>query len=265
MAKKNNIKKDHIDQNDTDGWKAYYKEEQPKKGENEYEKKKREARNKQARMKAHDTWMREGAAKPKNEEKKKENDVPKPEPTPEPTPKLEPKPTPKPEPTPNDNNKNVIGGEKNKDKEYAFMPLAFVFRAGLEDGKPGDLHFQEVSGLSVSLGTDDLQEGGNEIVYKLPTRIQYENLILKRGIIPDKSEIAKWCRDTLDKGLSQKIQLKNIKIELLSPINMKPIMKWAIEGAYPIKWEVSSLNAQESAIVFETMEFVVRKVKVEVV
>ena len=59
--------------------------------------------------------------------------------------------------------------------------------------------------------------------------------------------------------------IKNIKIELLSPINMKPIMKWAIEGAYPIKWEVSSLNAQESAIVFETMEFVVRKVKVEAV
>ena len=251
MAKK--IKRDHIDQNDTDGWKEYYNEEKPKKGENEDERKKREARNKKAKMKAHDTWMRKGSKEPpKKEEDKKPEDK-------------------KPDNKKNDNKKNDTmggnkgGGGKKKSKEYPFIPLSFIFRAGLEDGKPDDLQFQEVSGLSISMGTEDLMEGGNQIVYKLPSRIQYENLILKRAIIPDKSEIAKWCRKTLDGGISRKIELKNLKIELLSPTKMKPLMKWSVEGAYPIKWEISSLNAQESALVIETMEFVFRKLTVEAV
>lgn len=277
MAKRNNIKRDHIDRNDTDGWKEYYKEEKPKKGENSEDKKKREARNKRAKMKAHDTWMRKGSSKPKDEKPK--DDTKKDDTKKEEKPKDDkPKDDTKKDNTKNNNMKKdtkkndskIVGAilaaiGKKKAKKYPFMPLAFVFKAGLEDGKPEDLQFQEVSGLSMSLETEPLNEGGNEIVYQLPTRIKYENVVLKRGMIPAKSKIAKWCRETLDKGISQKIELKNLKIELLSPTKMKPLMKWSIEGAYPVKWEISSLNAQESAIVFETMEFVVRKVKVEAV
>jgi len=266
MAKK--IKRDHIDQNDTDGWKEYYNEEKPKKGENEDERKKREARNKKAKMKAHDTWMRKGSKEPPKKEEDKKPDDKKPDDKKPDDKKPDDK---KPDNKKPDNKKNDTmggdkgGGGKKKSKEYPFIPLSFIFRAGLEDGKPDDLQFQEVSGLSISMGTEDLMEGGNQIVYKLPSRIQYENLILKRAIIPDKSEIAKWCRKTLDGGISRKIELKNLKIELLSPTKMKPLMKWSVEGAYPIKWEISSLNAQESALVIETMEFVFRKLTVEAV
>ena len=44
--------------------------------------------------------------------------------------------------------------------------------------------FQEVSGLSFEIETEELVEGGeNRFAYKLPKRAKYPNLVLKRGLL----------------------------------------------------------------------------------
>src|SRR3954454_4045214 len=43
--------------------------------------------------------------------------------------------------------------------------------------------FTEVSGLSVQIDVEELPEGGqNQFVHKLPGRMKWPNLVLKRGI-----------------------------------------------------------------------------------
>ncbi|HEX6181118.1 MAG TPA: phage tail protein, partial [Chitinophagaceae bacterium] len=45
-----------------------------------------------------------------------------------------------------------------------------------------DTRFQEVSGLTAEIGTEELQVGGeNRFSYRLPTRARFGNLVLKRG------------------------------------------------------------------------------------
>ena len=67
-------------------------------------------------------------------------------------------------------------------------PCGFYFRVefvgidGMEDDK--EQRFQEVSGLSFEVETEELKEGGeNRFVYKLPKRTKYPNLVLKRGLL----------------------------------------------------------------------------------
>jgi len=153
-------------------------------------------------------------------------------------------------------------------------PVGFYFRAGLleqqaaakgsDSAKMGsvanDVRFQEVSGVSVSLKTEPLIEGGNnEFVHQLPSQTTHENLILKRGLVTNGSDLALWCQLTMLSGISRKIIKKGIYIELMSPDNLVPLMFWSFNGAYPVKWEISPFNSTESAIVVETLEFTYEK------
>lgn len=142
-------------------------------------------------------------------------------------------------------------------------PVGFFFsvdilNAGGASGPPSDSGFQEVSGIAVTMETESITEGGeNRFAHTLPSRTKYEDLVLKRGVLVRSSPLAIWCRETLSNGLNKRIVTKTIKVSLLDANvdNQKPIMTWVFENAYPIKWEVSSLDAQKSEIVIETLTF----------
>lgn len=144
--------------------------------------------------------------------------------------------------------------------------LGFYFRAGLAEQMAAssvDSQFQEVSGLSMSLEYEEVKEGGNnEYVHRLPTHTKYENLVLKRGLISMDSDLAQWCTETIAGGLNAKIETQDLYVELMAPDTLEPLVFWRLEGAYPVKWDVTSLNAQESAIVIESMEFAFRTMSV---
>ena len=70
---------------------------------------------------------------------------------------------------------------------FYYPPSGFHFKVEFigVDGMNTDTEqrFQEVSGLSFEVETEPLREGGeNRFEYKLPKRIKYPNLILKRGL-----------------------------------------------------------------------------------
>ena len=49
------------------------------------------------------------------------------------------------------------------------------------------------------------------------------------------------------------IEPKTINVFLLDEKH-EPLQSWNIKNAYPIKWNVSDFNAEESKIVIETLE-----------
>ena len=66
-----------------------------------------------------------------------------------------------------------------------YPPVGFHFRVVFE-GPFGDadMRFQNVSGLSAEIGTETLEEGGeNRFSHRLPTTPKYPNLVLKRGML----------------------------------------------------------------------------------
>jgi len=116
---------------------------------------------------------------------------------------------------------------------------------------PNDFRFQEVSGLSANVETEQLKEGGeNRFSYQLPSRTRYDKLVLKRGLFIG-SFIIQWCREAIE---DLNFAPTNIIITLLNEMHL-PVAAWYVVNAFPVKWSISNFNAQESSVVIETLEF----------
>jgi phage tail-like protein len=141
-----------------------------------------------------------------------------------------------------------------------YPPVAFHFGVSLLGAKnapigtPNDASFQEVSGIRVEFGIEEVAEGGqNQFVHRLPTQAKYANLVLKRGVVVMSSPLADWVSATLASYLVEPIQLRDLMVTLKNELQ-KPLITWTFNNAYPVRWEVSPMNAMESAVFTETME-----------
>lgn len=128
------------------------------------------------------------------------------------------------------------------------------------DGKPGcrfyvqvdgipKAIFTEVSGLSVEMAVEDVEEGGNNgFVHKLPGRCKTGNLTLKRGLT-NSNDFLKWSRDVAQ-GVINK---KNISV-ILYELDGRESMRWTFDKAYPVKWSGPQFKADDSTVAIETVE-----------
>lgn len=134
----------------------------------------------------------------------------------------------------------------------SYPPVGFHFRVDIEDLTSGgqDIRFQEVSGLNVSVGEETHNEGGeNRFVHRLPSRITYEKLVLKRGMLIGSNLIA-WFKNAVE---SFSFEPKTVTVTLLNG-NHDPLEAWSFIQAYPVKWSISAFNAQNNELVIETIE-----------
>lgn len=143
-----------------------------------------------------------------------------------------------------------------------YPPAAFHFKVeftGVDgSGADAEQRFQEVSGLSVEIETEVIREGGeNRFEYKLPKRAKYPNLVLKRGMLTN-TALLKWFKAAasayfLAVDPSFDFKPSDILITLLNESD-QPVAIWNVVQAYPLKWAVSDLRANDNAVVVETIE-----------
>jgi len=130
-----------------------------------------------------------------------------------------------------------------------YPPLGFHFKVEFASF-PGEFEFQSVSGLTVSVDTEEIAEGGeNRFKHKVPVRSKYPNLVLKRGLLVN-SEIIDWCRNALENFV---FEPTNLIVKLLNEEH-QPLLSWNVVHVYPVKWSVSDFNAEENKLVIETLE-----------
>ncbi|HPF10741.1 MAG TPA: phage tail protein [Flavobacteriaceae bacterium] len=133
-----------------------------------------------------------------------------------------------------------------------YPPVSFHFKVEFSgiSSQESDVQFQSVSGLSVDIETEEFAEGGeNRFKHKFPVRTKFPNLVLKRGMVTD-SKLIDWCRDAIEGFQFQPIDLT---VKLLNEEH-EPLITWNVVHAYPVKWNVSDLNAEENKIAIETIE-----------
>jgi phage tail-like protein len=130
-------------------------------------------------------------------------------------------------------------------------PTGFYFELSF---KGEDSAFQEVSGMSKELGIEEVACGGiNNFKYKLPTAATNQNLVLKRALVPEGSQLVDWCASCTDLSFAKPIATHDVSLYLLNPDGTTCIM-WTFHNAYPIKYSVSDLKSQESSLVIESIE-----------
>lgn len=128
--------------------------------------------------------------------------------------------------------------------------------------------FSEVSGIGMTVQTEDVKEGGeNTFTHKLPTGIEYPNLVLRRGLAD--TALWDWIEDVVGSlQLMPTLELKNLPLVPSGDRkNVRVILKgmdgteqwgWQFKQAYPVQWTGPEFDATQSAVAMESLELVHR-------
>lgn len=128
----------------------------------------------------------------------------------------------------------------------------FLFEVdGVEIG-----NFMEINGLEVSVDSEDIQEGGqNSFVHKLPGRMTWPNITLKRGVTRS-NELLKWLNEASGETFAangSKVARKTASITLVDRTG-KRLTSWDFDGAFPVKWSGPNFATSSGEYPTESLE-----------
>src|SRR5918994_6197079 len=105
---------------------------------------------------------------------------------------------------------------------------------GVEIGR-----FMEISGLEVSVETEEISEGGqNSFVHRLPGRMSWPNITLKRGITQNDSLLT-WLNKSSGEQFAaggNRLARSTAAVTLIGP-SAQRLRAWEFNGAFPIRWK----------------------------
>ena len=134
---------------------------------------------------------------------------------------------------------------------------SFNFRVEI-DGI-GEGQFAEVEVPEAEITVVEYREGADKAstTRKLPGRVRYGNVVLKRGITGDLA-LYEWFRAVANGDF----QPRDVAIILLDA-ERQPVIRWRARDAWPTKYAVSDLNAKSNEVAIEIMELAVEGIEVE--
>jgi phage tail-like protein len=110
--------------------------------------------------------------------------------------------------------------------------------------------FRSVSGLAAEAEVIEYREGGDPLtsVRKLPGRVRYPNVTLRRGLTTSR-DLWDWWKTVRDGGL----QRRDVQITLLDD-DRNEVLRWVLREAWIAKIEASDLDAQANEVALESVE-----------
>ncbi|MCB0912489.1 MAG: phage tail protein [Propionibacteriaceae bacterium] len=116
--------------------------------------------------------------------------------------------------------------------------------------------FTEVTGLAVTLQVEEFAEGGNnESVLKLPGRLAWPNIVLKRGLTDDNALLG-WILSCGGDGLGSgggTVPRHPATITLFDSMH-SPVQRWNLRDAMPVRWTGPQFAAGTAALAMEELE-----------
>jgi len=141
-----------------------------------------------------------------------------------------------------------------------YPPPKFYFSASVSGVTPAgatkdslDCSFQEISGIEVEFGVEEVSEGGG-YVYRLPKQDRYPPLVLKRGVVTVSSALGTWVAQTFSGNLATPIVPQAIVVNLFGS-GGDIVMSWTFYNAYPLKWRTGEMNSTSNDVLTESLEF----------
>jgi phage tail-like protein len=135
--------------------------------------------------------------------------------------------------------------------------------------------FTECSGLGIEREVKEIKEGGvNNYTHKLPGRVKFGNITLKRGISLSRA-LWDWMAQgrhnfkvrRLNFSIVQGAPGHNLTTAIAGAVGGAPdalmslagqgfgkVKHWDIEDAYPVSWELSDLSTSSGETAIETIE-----------
>lgn len=132
------------------------------------------------------------------------------------------------------------------------LSAGFIFEV---DGQQIGM-FKEVSGLRADISVETLEEGGqNNFTHKLPGRLTWPNLIMRRGVT-DTDNLFHWLLQTSGdgfEGAGQKLERTTCAVTLVDGEGSR-VQAWELLEAFPVRWEGPVLAADKNEAAMEELE-----------
>lgn len=145
----------------------------------------------------------------------------------------------------------------------AKFPLpAFTFGVWLGNT---EITFKEVTGIKATIEYKRDPEGGENLSHsKIPERVKFDPVILKKGLVQDSSLFRDLIKDKFNIDITtpgnnlipdgEIVSMQDVSIFLLNPSNMGTYYYcWVLHDAYPVSWEIGNFNAQSNELMLETL------------
>jgi len=133
-------------------------------------------------------------------------------------------------------------------------PFAGAFK--LEVGGVTIGAFTEVTGLSVQMEIEEIAEGGNnESTIKVPGRLKWPNLVLKRGVT-DNNSLFDWLAKCSGEGFEKEQHKVTKQTGTISLLDAKKevVRSWKFRDAMPVRWTGPTFAASAGALALEELE-----------
>ncbi len=140
-------------------------------------------------------------------------------------------------------------------RENPYANFNFVVAVdGLEE-----IGFAEVELPAAEIETIEYREGADRTnaSRKLPGRVRYGNLVLRRGI-SGRLDVWQWF-DAVRNGTPDR---RDVTVTLLDE-QRQPVQQWRFRDAWPTKYDPSDLNAKGNEIAIELLELACESIDVE--
>lgn len=116
--------------------------------------------------------------------------------------------------------------------------------------------FSAVSGLQLSIQTEDLVEGGqNGFTRKLPGRMDWPNIVMTRGLIKS-DNLFDWLSKTSGEGFAaagNKLKRCTGAITALASDGSR-LRAWNLAGCFPVRWKGPEFNVTSNDTLSEELE-----------
>lgn len=132
-------------------------------------------------------------------------------------------------------------GRRDPFKSYSFL---------VEIDGIASAAFKSVSGLGAEAEVIEYREGSDPVSSsrKLPGRVKYPNVTLKRGLTASR-DLWQWWETVADGA----VQRRNVAIVLLDD-SRTPVLRWLLRNAWIARIEASELEASKSEVAVESVE-----------
>jgi phage tail-like protein len=123
----------------------------------------------------------------------------------------------------------------------------FRFVVDIDGNRAG---FTSVSGLAAEAQVIEYREGADGLTStrKLPGRVEYPNVTLRRGLTTDRF-LWDWWKTIL----AGSVQRRSVLIILLDD-DRNEVLRWSLNEAWIAKIEVSDLDAEGNEVAIESIE-----------
>lgn len=112
-------------------------------------------------------------------------------------------------------------------------------------------HFVECTGLGIRIHAIRYQEGGGNIVHRIPGPVEYDDVTLQYGLTSS-AELWNWFMA----GVQGKVERRNVSILMLDPDDITEVLRWDLINAWPSEWRGAPLDALAREVAIESMTLV---------